>query len=52
MALPGHTSNKLQNLDYDKITFQNVQFSLITFNGDILFELPLFLLIAHKFSQM
>jgi hypothetical protein len=40
MALPWHTSNKLQNLDYDKTPLQKVQFLLIGFDGDVLFELP------------
>lgn len=40
MALPWHTSNKLHNLDYDKIPLQKVQFLPIGFDGDVLFELP------------
>ncbi len=38
MVLPRQTSNKLQTLHYDKILLQKVQFLLITFNGDILFD--------------
>jgi hypothetical protein len=37
----GHTSNELQNLDYDKIFIQKVQFLSIVFDGDVLFKLPL-----------
>jgi len=39
MALLGQSSNKLWNLDYDKILVQKVQFLLIYFDGDVLFEL-------------
>jgi hypothetical protein len=52
MALLGHTSNELQNLDYDKIPFQKVQFFSITFDGDVLFELSLVFSIVHKPLQM
>jgi hypothetical protein len=52
MVLLGHTSNKLQNLDYDKIIFQKVQFLPIAFDGDVLFELPPPLSITHKPSHM
>jgi hypothetical protein len=52
MVLLGHTSNKLQNLDYDKIPFQKVQFLSITFNGDVLFKLPLFFPTLHMPLQM
>jgi hypothetical protein len=52
MALLGHTSNELQNLDYDKIPFQKVQFFSITFDGDVLFELLLVFSIVHKPLQM
>jgi hypothetical protein len=39
MALLKQSSNKLWNLDYDKIPIQKVQFLLIYFDGDVLFEL-------------
>jgi hypothetical protein len=52
MVLLRHTSNKLQNLDYDKIPFQKVQFLSITFNGDVLFKLPLFFPTLHMPLQM
>lgn len=43
MVLLGQTLNKLQNLDHDKVPLQKVQLLLITFDGDILFELlPMF----------
>ncbi len=52
MVLLGHTSNELQNLDYDKIPFQKVQFLLTTFDGDVLFELPLVFPTPHMPLQM
>ncbi len=43
MALLGRSSNKLWNLDYDKILVQKVQLLLTIFNGYVLVELlPLF----------
>ncbi len=52
MALPGNNSNKLRNLDYDKIPFEKNHFLLIAFDGDVLFELLLFFLNVHNPSQM
>ncbi len=52
MVLHGHTSNELQNLDYNKIYFQKVQFLSIAFNGDFLFKLPPMLLTTHTPLQM
>ncbi len=52
MVLLGHTSNELQNLDYNKIPLQKVQLLLIAFDGDFLFKLPPVLSIAHKPLQM
>ncbi len=52
MVLLGHTFNKLQNLDYDKIPFQKVQFLPTTFDGDVLFELPLVFPTVHMPLQM
>ncbi len=44
MALPRQSSNKLWNLDYDKIFVQKVQLLPTIFYGDVLVELlPLFL---------
>jgi len=40
MVLPRQTSNELWTLDYDNIPLRKVQFWLIIFNGDVLFELP------------
>jgi hypothetical protein len=40
MALLKYTFKELWNLDYDKIPFQKVQFLPITFDGNVLFELP------------
>lgn len=48
MALLGLTSNKLWNLDYDKIPLQKVQFLSTTFDGDALFELVLVFIITYK----
>jgi hypothetical protein len=39
-------------LDYDKIPIQKVQILPITFDGDVLFELPSLLPNAHNLSQM
>jgi hypothetical protein len=39
-------------LDYDKILIQKVQFLLITFDGDVLFELSSMLSTAHDPFQM
>jgi hypothetical protein len=39
MVLLGQSSNKLWNLDYDKIPIQKVQFLLFYFDGDVLFKL-------------
>jgi hypothetical protein len=52
MVLPRQTLNELQTLDYDKILLQKIQFLLIIFDGDILFELLLILSTAHNPSQM
>jgi hypothetical protein len=52
MALPGHISNELQNLDYNKIPYQKVQLLSIIFDIDVLFELPLMFLTMHRPSQM
>jgi hypothetical protein len=52
MVLPRQTLNKLQNLDYDNILLQKVEFLPITFDGDVLFELSLKLLTIHNPSQM
>jgi hypothetical protein len=52
MVLLVQTSNELQTLDYDKIPLQKVQFLLIAFDGNILFELPLILSTTHNPSQM
>jgi hypothetical protein len=41
MVLLGQPSNELRPLDYDNILLRKVQFLLISFNGDILFESPL-----------
>jgi hypothetical protein len=49
---PTWTSNELQNLDYDKIPFQKVQFLPTTFDGDVLFELPLIIPPPHMPLQM
>ncbi len=46
------TSNKLWTLDYDNIPLQKVQFLLIAFNGDILFELSPMHSNVHNLSQM
>ncbi len=46
------SSNKLQNLDYDKIPIQKIQFSLTVFYGDVLFELLSLLPNFHGFSKM
>jgi hypothetical protein len=52
MALPINTSNKLWNLDYDKILFEKIQFLLIVFNGVVLVKSsPLFLNVQNP-SQM
>jgi hypothetical protein len=52
MVLLGHTFDKLQNLDYNKIPLQKIHFLLIAFDGDVFFELPLVFLIVHRPSQM
>ncbi len=52
MALPRHTSNKLQNQYYNKIPFQKVQFLPTTFDGNVLFELPHVFSTTHRPSQM
>jgi hypothetical protein len=52
MVLQGQTYNELRTLDYDKILLQKVQFLLITFDGDVLFELPPIYLNVHNPSQM
>jgi hypothetical protein len=52
MALPEHASNKLQNLDYNNIPFQKVQFLPIAFDGDVIFELPPMLSTIHRPLQM
>ncbi len=52
MALAKHTSDELQNLDYDKIPLQKVQFLLTIFDGDVLFKFLLIFLIIHKPSHI
>ncbi len=52
MVSLGQTSNELWTLDYEKIFLQKVQFLLIAFNGDILFELPPIHSNVHNPSQM
>jgi hypothetical protein len=52
MALPRHTSNELQNLDYNKIPLYKVQFLSIAFDGDACFKFPPMLLTTHRPSQM
>lgn len=52
MLITKHVSNKLCNLDYDKITIQNVSFSPMTFNKDILFEMSIFSPSNPSSSQM
>jgi hypothetical protein len=52
MVLLGHTFDKLQNLDYNKIPLQKVHFLPIAFDGDVFFKLPLVFLIVHRLSQM
>jgi hypothetical protein len=52
MVLLGQTSNNLQNLDYDKIPLQKVQFLLIFFDGVVLFGLLPMLSTIHNPSQM
>jgi hypothetical protein len=46
------TLNELQNLDYDNIPLQKVQFLSITFDGDVLFELLSMLSTIHNPSKM
>jgi hypothetical protein len=41
MSETRHASKKLRNLDYDKITILIVSFLPTTFNGDIIWKLPL-----------
>jgi hypothetical protein len=43
MVLLGRTSNKLRNLDYDKMHVEKIQFLPTIFDGDPLFELLLVL---------
>jgi hypothetical protein len=52
MAFQRHTSNKLWNLDYDKILVQKDQFLPIFFDGYVLFELLLMLPNVHGFLKM
>jgi hypothetical protein len=52
MALPRRSSNEMQNLDYDKIPIQKVQFLPTIFYGDVLFELSPLLLNVHGSSKM
>jgi hypothetical protein len=52
MVLLGQTLNELQTLDYDKIHLRKIQFFIIAFDGDILFELLSILSITHNLSQM
>ncbi len=52
MVLLGQTSNELWTLDYDNILLQKVQFLLITFDGDILFELSPIHSNVHNPSRM
>ncbi len=40
MLVTRHASNDLHNLDYDKITILAISFLPMTFNDDIMFELP------------
>jgi len=40
MSVPRHASNKLHNLDYNKIIILTVLFLPTTFNGEIMFEVP------------
>jgi hypothetical protein len=40
MLITKNASIELWNLDYDKITIQAIFFLPMTFNGDILFEMP------------
>ncbi len=40
MSLAQHTSNKLWNFDYDHIPIHNVLFLSLSFNGNILVEVP------------
>jgi hypothetical protein len=46
-----YTTNELQNLDYSMILFKKFN-SSITFNGNVLFKLPLVPLIVHELLQM
>jgi hypothetical protein len=52
MAPIEHTSNKLRNLDYDKIPLQKVQLLPIVFDGDVLFEFSSIFLTIHRPSHM
>ncbi len=52
MSFTWHNSNKLRNLDYDKIAIQNVSFLPMTFNGDILFQMTPMSNNSHSSSQM
>ncbi len=41
MSLAAHASFELRNLNYDSFCIEIVPCILTTFNGDVLFELPL-----------
>jgi len=52
MSVAPHSSNELRSLDYNKIKIQYVFSLSITFNDDIIFELPPIRLPTDHFGQM
>jgi hypothetical protein len=52
MSIVPHSSNKLKSLDYNKIKIQYVSFMPITFNDNIISELPPIYLQTSHFGQM
>ncbi len=52
MLVTRHAFNELCNIDYEKIAIQIISFLPTTFNGDILFEMPLLSPSNPSSSQM
>jgi len=50
MLFVAHTSFELKDLNYDKFHIENVCCIMTTFNGDVLFELPLVVSLDSHFG--